>query len=585
MSAALATEPAYDWRDLDWRAIERRVFKLQKRIYQASHRGEVKTVHKLQHLLMRSWSAKCLAVRKVTQDNRGKKTAGVDGMKSLSPPGRLRLVSILNIAAKPQPSRRVWIPKPGSKTEKRGLGIPVLHDRAAQALVKLALEPEWEAHFEPNSYGFRPGRSAHDAREAVLHAICYKSKYVLDADIAKCFDRINHDALLAKLTTFPTLRRVIRGWLKAGVMDGPELFPTEEGTPQGGVASPLLANIALHGLEADIRASFPKSVTRDRITMQEWQPIVIRYADDFVLLHHERSVVEEAQQRIALWLNAMGLELKPSKTCITHTLVPTDEGHVGFDFLGWHVRQHPVGKYHTGTNTHGRPLGFKTLITPSKTAQKRHRETLTSVIRRGRAAKQAVLILELNRVIRGWVNYHAPSVSSRVFSHMRQWLRRKLWRWALRRHPRKSARWLAQHYWHRYSDGCWNFRTTGGARLYHHTDKAITRHVKVKGTKSPFDGDWVYWATRLGRHPLLSADVAYLLRKQRGRCTWCGLYFTNGDIKERDHVIPKQRKLKVGMSEKQLLHGHCHDAKTAQDGSCARGATDNTACGTPPRVS
>jgi len=174
----------------------------------------------------------------VTQDNRGKNTAGVDGMKSLSPPGRLRLVSILNITTKPQPTRRVWIPKPGSPTDKRGLGIPVLHDRAAQALVKLALEPEWEAHFEPNSYGFRPGRSAHDAREAVLHAICYKSKYVLDADIAKCFDRINHDALLAKLNTFPTLRRTIHGWLKAGVMDGPELFPTETGTPQGGVNTP-----------------------------------------------------------------------------------------------------------------------------------------------------------------------------------------------------------------------------------------------------------------------------------------------------------------------------------------------------------
>jgi len=233
-----AAVPAYDWKDLDWRAIERRVFKLQKRIYQASRRGHVKTVHKLQRLLMRSWSAKCLAVRKVTQDNRGKKTAGVDGLKSLSPAGRLRLVAILNITTKPQPTRRVWIPKPRAPTERRALGIPVLHDRASQALVKLALEPEWEWHFEPNSYGFRPGRAAHDAREALLHAVCYKAKYVLDADIAKCFDTINHDALLAKLNTFPMLRRVIRGWLKAGVMEGPELFPTEKGTPQGGVATP-----------------------------------------------------------------------------------------------------------------------------------------------------------------------------------------------------------------------------------------------------------------------------------------------------------------------------------------------------------
>ncbi len=577
-----AAVPAYDWKDLDWRAIERRVFKLQKRIYQASRRGHVTTVHKLQRLLMRSWSAKCLAVRKVTQDNRGKKTAGVDGMKSLSPAGRLRLVAILNIATKPQPTRRVWIPKPRAPTERRALGIPVLHDRASQALVKLALEPEWEWHFEPNSYGFRPGRAAHDAREALLHAVCYKAKYVLDADIAKCFDTINHDALLAKLNTFPMLRRVIRGWLKAGVMEGPELFPTEKGTPQGGVASPLLANIALHGLETDIRASFPKSVRRNRIKIQEWQPLVIRYADDFVLLHQERGVVEEAQQRITTWLSTLGLELKPSKTCITHTLVPTDEGHVGFDFLGWHVRQHPVGKYHTGRNTHGHPLGFKTLITPSKEAQKRHQETLGSVIRRGRTAKQAVLILQLNRIIRGWVNYHATSVSARVFHRMQRQLFRKLWSWARRRHPKKSARWVAQHYWRHTTRGRWDFHTTGGARLYNHTDKAITRHVKVRGDKSPFDGDWVYWATRLGRHPQLPGEVAYLLRQQKGRCAWCGLYFTNGDIKERDHIIPKRRKLKVGMSEKQLLHGHCHDAKTAQDGSCARGATDKTASVSQP---
>jgi len=235
MSAAAM--PAYEWQDLNWRAIEKQVFKLQKRIYRASARGDAKTVHKLQRLLMRSWSAKCLAVRKVTQDNRGKKTAGVDGMKSLSPAGRLRLVVLLNIQAKPKPTRRVWIPKPGTD-EKRPLGILVLHDRAAQALVKLALEPEWEAHFEPNSYGFRPGRSAHDAQEAIFCSIKHRAKYALDADIAHCFDRINHEALLKKLKTFPTLRRTIKRWLSAGVMDGDTLFPTTEGTPQGGVSTP-----------------------------------------------------------------------------------------------------------------------------------------------------------------------------------------------------------------------------------------------------------------------------------------------------------------------------------------------------------
>jgi RNA-directed DNA polymerase len=254
------TTPLYEWNTLPWRVIERQVFMLQKLFYQASRRGEVALVHKLQRLLITSWSAKCFAVRRVTQDNRGKKTAGVDGRTALAPKQRLALVESLTLTAEAQPLRRVWIPKPGT-TEQRALGIPTIRDRALQALVTLALEPEWEAKFEPNSYGFRPGRSCHDAIEAIFDSIKTKPKYVLDADIAKCFDRISHTALLHKLGTFPRLRRVIRAWLKAGVMDGGTLFPTEEGTPQGGVISPLLANIALHGFETAIMSAFPPSRT------------------------------------------------------------------------------------------------------------------------------------------------------------------------------------------------------------------------------------------------------------------------------------------------------------------------------------
>lgn len=242
----------YKWKDINWRKAERCVFKLQKQIYKASRRGDVRTVRRLQRLLTKSWTAKCLAVRRVTQDNQGKKTAGVDGIKSLTPKQRLTFVNNLKLGTKVKPTRRVWIPKPG-KDEKRPLGIPTMYDRALQGLVKLALEPEWEAKFEPNSYGFRPGRSCHDAIEAIFNAIRYKPKYVLDADIAKCFDKIDHERLLEKLNTYPTLRKQIRAWLKAGVMDGKELFPTSEGTPQGGVISPLLANIALHGMEYRIK--------------------------------------------------------------------------------------------------------------------------------------------------------------------------------------------------------------------------------------------------------------------------------------------------------------------------------------------
>jgi RNA-directed DNA polymerase len=237
-------KPMYKWKELPFKKIERTVFKLQKRIYRASQRGDTKTVHKLQKLLMKSWSGRCLAVRKVTQDNQGKKTAGIDGMKSLTPQQRTALVKELNLNQKAQPVRRVWIPKPGSKDEKRGLGIPTMANRALQALAKLGLEPQWEAHFEPNSYGFRPGRSTHDAIEAIFNAIDKKAKYVLDADIAKCFDNIGQKALLSKLSTYPTLGRAIKTWLEAGIMEGNQLFPTKEGTPQGSPLSPLLANVA-----------------------------------------------------------------------------------------------------------------------------------------------------------------------------------------------------------------------------------------------------------------------------------------------------------------------------------------------------
>lgn len=248
--------PRVEWKTIPWRKLERKVFKLQKRIYKASENGDARTVRKLQKTLIRSWSAKCLAVRRVTQDNQGKKTAGIDGVKSLKPGQRLTLVKNLRLTQKAKPTRRVWIPKPG-KDEKRPLGIPTMNDRALQALVKQALEPEWEALFEPNSYGFRPGRSCHDAIEAIFQAIVHLPKFVLDADIAKCFDQIDHQALLEKVNTFPVMRRQIRAWLKAGVMDGKNLFPTNEGTPQGGVISPLLANIALHGMENHIAKLFP----------------------------------------------------------------------------------------------------------------------------------------------------------------------------------------------------------------------------------------------------------------------------------------------------------------------------------------
>ena len=307
--------------------LERAVFKLQKRIFRASQRGDATTVHRLQRLLMKSWAARCLAVRKVTQDNRGKRTAGVDGVKNLAPAQRLALAAHLPIRPTGRAVRRVWIPKPGTP-ERRPLGIPTLRDRAAQTLVRLALEPEWEARFEPNSFGFRPGRSTHDAIEMLFTAICKKPKYVLDADIAACFDRIDHSALLAKLGTAPTLRRAIRGWLKAGVLDGPALFPTDAGTPQGGAT--LAAARERRAPRAGDRhpRRLPPRPLRSRAGRLGLAPVVVRYADDFVVLHEDRDVIEQARHLAAQWLAGVGLELKPEKTRIGHTLHP-HEGHVG----------------------------------------------------------------------------------------------------------------------------------------------------------------------------------------------------------------------------------------------------------------
>ncbi len=483
------SSPTYEWNTLPWRTLERAVFKLQKRIYQAAQRHDLVLVHRLQRLLLASWSARCVAVRRVTQDNQGKKTAGVDGVKSLTPAQRLLLVKHLRVDLRAQPVRRVWIPKPNAPNEQRPLGIPTISNRAAQMLAKLALEPEWEAYFEPNSYGFRPGRSCHDAIQAIFGSIVLKPKYVLDADIAKCFDRINHTALLAKLHTFPALRRVIKGWLTAGTVENGAWFPTLEGSPQGGCISPLLANVALHGLEEAITSAIGRK--RDR-------PTVIRYADDFVVLHADVQVIKQAQQVAAEWLGPMELALKPSKTRITHTL-HSYEGAIGFEFLGCSIRQYPVGKTHSGKQSNGNLLGFTTIIQPSPPALRRHREALKATIGRFSSAPQAAVIHHLNPLIRGWANYYAGVHAKQQFSEMDNYLFKQLWHWAKHRHRQQSGRWIAETYWHP-KQGSWQFGT-GTTRLQQHAHTPIRRHVKVRGAKSPFDGEWMYWTMRQGTHP------------------------------------------------------------------------------------
>ena len=570
---ATAPGPIDDWKHTPWSRCERAVFKLQKRIFHAARRGDRRAVHRLQRLLLRSRAARFLAVRRVSQDNRGKRTAGVDGVKALTPPQRQQLARTLRLPTRVAPLRRVWIPKPGT-TEQRPLGIPTMADRAGQALAKLALEPEWEARFEPNSYGFRPGRGAHDAIEAIWTGLRLQPKYVLDADLTKCFDRIDHAALLARLHTTARLRRAIRAWLRAGVLDGPTLYPTEAGTPQGGVVSPLLANIALHGLERELQSVVP--ATRHH---RCWRPIVVRYADDFVVLHPDLTVIEQVAARAEAWLAPLGLELNPRKTRIRHTLREHAGARPGFDFLGFQVRQYPVGRTHSGKQGGwGRasvPLGCKTLIQPSAEGMQRHLGTIRAVVRRDRAATQAELIADLGPVIRGWTRYHRTGAAKRSFAKLDYLTYQQLRRWAKRRHSKKGGEWIARKYWRR-DQGTWDFAPPTGLKLPRHSATAIQRHVKVQGSRSPYDGDWAYWGSRLGRHPELSRRTATLLRSQRGRCAWCGLQFRHGDRMEVDHVVPVAIGGLDGYANWQLLHGHCHDAKTATDRQAAGGSHDQS---------
>ncbi len=534
--------PNLKWRDINWRRVEKNVFKLQKLIYRASSRGEIRKMRKYQRLLTKSYYARLLAVRRVTQDNQGRKTAGIDGIKNLPPMQRFNLVDLLNTQnLKASPTRRVWIPKPG-RDEKRPLGIPTMYDRALQALVKLGMEPEWEAKFEPNSYGFRPGRSTHDAVEAIYISINHKPKYVLDADISKCFDRINHDALLRKVGQSP-YRRLVKQWLKSGVFDNKQFSNTVEGTPQGGVISPLLANIALHGMEECLN-NFAETLTgRKRDNKRALS--LVRYADDFVILHEDVKVVLQAKAVIQEWLSQIGLELKPEKTKIAHTLEEYEGNKPGFDFLGFTIRQWKVKST---------KQGFKTLIKPSSKSLKTHYRKLAGICDKLKTASTKALIAKLNPVIRGWSNYFSAKVSKEAYSKCDQLLYKRLWRWASRRHSNKSAKWVKEKYFPKVSKTRnWEFND-GEYRLNLHSDVPIVRYIKVKGNKSPYDGDWTYWSSRIGKYPGVRKEVTTLLKRQKNKCAFCGLTFSPTDLMEVDHIKPRSKGGDNTLKNKQLLH-------------------------------
>ena len=529
------------WEAIDWQKAIAYFKYLQVRILKAQKERKYSKVKSLQWLLTHSFYAKALAVKRVTS-NQGKRTSGVDHELWLTPQAKFNAISKLNRRGyHPQPLRRHYIPKKNGKM--RPLGIPTMTDRAMQTLYKFSLEPIAETYADPNSYGFRIGRSTHDAIEQCFTDL-NKGKspeWILEGDIKGCFDHISHEWLLENI---PMDTQILEKWLKCGYVETRKLFPTDEGAPQGGTISPTLMNMTLDGLERLLQERLP---TRQKVNGRPHYNKLnfVRYADDFIITGESPEFLRDKVLPIVKeFLTERGLQLSEEKTVITHI-------EDGFDFLGKNIRKY----------------NGKLLIKPSKTSVKSFLEKVRSIIKGNKSTKQETLIRKLNPVIRGWVNNQRYVVSSKVFSRVDYEIYKCLWQWAKRRHKKKSHKWIAQKYWHHIGSRQWTFsvpyenQSTEGEPLYckleYATDTKIIRFKKIVAEANPFDECWTdYFEEREGEKLLNSTKgrekLLTIWRRQHRRCPVCGDLITS-ETGFKVHTPAGKNSLKI------MVHKECHE--------------------------